>query len=176
MQDPYLNPDDLSNGHYPHLRKVGAEDPEFLDVVSWLEHKGAPPFTRFYVPKGLSLDGANAILPTEMHWESSGRETLKLDAALVFNFPHVALTELKRHFGFGDPNVLEMYPGPRQPVSFVTVSPIGESWPEQGSGVFRPASADHYEYGAVYVDPTGEYRKEKRHWAFVPYGVWVKAA
>jgi len=177
MSEAAFDPRDLSNGHYPHLRKVAVDDPEFLDIQNWLASKGAPRFSRFFVPKGLGLAGDNLILPTELHWAGASGEagdTLKLDAALVFNFPHVALVELKKVFGFGNPNVLEMYPGYRQPVEFVVKSPIGAAWPERGENAFRCSEADREPYGAVYQDATGRYVKEKRYWAFISFGVWVK--
>jgi hypothetical protein len=164
---------DLSNGFYPHLRKVGEADPEFQDVLSWLASKGAPRHTRLFAPRGVSTDGSPSLLPTQIEWKMNGFEAV-LDAALVFNFPHVALTELKQAFGFGNPNVLEYYPGLRQPVAYVWRTPVGEAWPQQGPNAYRPASGDRSEYGTEYVDQSGRFRKEKRHWMFVSYGVWVK--
>lgn len=179
MSEATYDPKDLSNGHYPHLRKVAIDDPEWADINNWLASKGAPPFTRLYVPKGLGREGDNLILPTEMWWEASGKETLKLDAALVFNFPHVALVELKKHFGFGNPNIVEMYPGLRKPVKFVEYSPIGARWPERdenGMAAYRPSELDDEPYGATWHDSTGTYRKERRGWAFISYPVWFRVA
>ena len=176
MSEATYDPRDLSNGHYPHLRKVAIDDPEFLDIQRWLVSKGAPAYSRLYVPKGLSVEGDNPILPTEMHWDKAydGAETLKLDAALVFNFPHVALVELKHAFHFGDPNILEMYPGLRKPVEYVAHSPIGVAWPEKGANAFRPSEFDHEAYGATYFDETGTYRKDRYGWAFISYPVWIR--
>jgi hypothetical protein len=172
-REAQYDPRDLANGYYPHLRKVGEADPEFQDVLAWLERKGAPRHSRLFATRGVSTDGSPSLLPTQIEWRSSGFET-HLDAALVFNFPHVALTELQRLFGFGNPNVLEFYPGLRQPVAYVWRSPVGEAWPQQGPNAYRPADGDRSEYGSEYVDQTGRYRKEKRHWMFVSYGVWLK--
>jgi hypothetical protein len=177
MSEAKYDPKDLANGYYPHLRKVAVDDPEFLDIQSWLVSKGAPRFSRYFVPQGVSWFNEKAILPTEMVWEGAKKEAnglLRLDAALVFNFPHVALVELKKAFGFGDPNVLEMYPGFRQPVQYVLRSPIGAPWPEKGENAYRPSEADREPYGAVYADPTGRYVKERHSWAFISYGVWIK--
>lgn len=183
MSEASYDPRDLSNGHYPHLRKVAIDDPEFLDIQRWLTSKGAPPYTRLFVPKGLGVAGDNLILPTEMHWDQRDRQewedgprdaTLKLDAALVFNFPHVALVELKHYFHFGNPNIVEMYPGLRKPVEFVVHSPIGVPWPEKGANAFRPSEFDKEAYGATYHDETGAYRKERFGWAFISYPVWIK--
>lgn len=174
MSEATYDPRDLANGHYPHLRKLAADDPEFLDIQRWLTSKGAPAYTRLYVPKGLGREGDNLILPTEMHWERNGAETLKLDAALVFNFPHVALVELKQAFGFGNPNVIEMYPGLRKHVEYVVHSPIGVPWPEKGENAFRPSEFDKEPYGATYFDESGHYRKERHGWAFISYPVWVR--
>lgn len=174
MSEATYDPRDLANGHYPHLRKLAADDPEFLDIQRWLSSKGAPAYTRLYVPKGLGREGDNLILPTEMHWERNGAETLKLDAALVFNFPHVALVELKQAFGFGNPNIIEMYPGLRKPVEYVVHSPIGVPWPEKGENAFRPSEFDQEPYGATYFDESGHYRKERHGWAFISYPVWVR--
>lgn len=173
MSQASYDPNDLSNGHYPHLRKVGINDPELVDILNWFRSKGIPPYTRLYVPKGLGREGDNLILPTEMHWERSGAETIKLDAALVFNFPHVALVELKHAFG-GNPNIIEMYPGLRKPVSYVRYSPIGVPWPEKGENAFRPSVFDTEPFGATYFDETGHYRKERHGWAFISYPVWVR--
>lgn len=177
MSEASYNPRDLSNGHYPHLRKVAIDDPEFLDIQRWLTSKGAPAFSRLFVPKGLGLEGDNLILPTEMHWDGAHTEldgVLKLDAALVFNFPHVALVELKHAFRFGDPNIVEMYPGWRKPVEYVAHSPVGVPWPEKGPNAFRPSAFDQEPYGATYFDEAGAYRKEKHGWAFISYPVWIK--
>lgn len=170
------DPKDLSNGHYPHLRKLAVDDPEFQDILNWFIEKGAPVYSRLYVPKGISIDGSNSVLPTEIHWDNTleGDSPLKLDAALVFNFPHVALVQLKHAFRFGNPNVTEMYPGLRKTVEYVTHSPIGVAWPEQGENAFRPSQFDKEAYGAIYFDETGSYRKEKRSWAFFSFPVWVK--
>lgn len=183
MSEATYDPRDLSNGHYPHLRKVAIDDPEWLDINRWLTSKGAPAYTRLFVPKGLAAPGDNPILPTEMWWEGSKTDSsgiLKLDAALVFNFPHVALVELKHAFAFGDPNVLEMYPGYRKPVQYVAQSPIGARWPERDSeagAAFRPSEFDQHNpmpYGTTWHDATGAYRKDRRGWAFVSYPVWVR--
>ncbi len=176
MSEANYDPRDLPNGHYPHLRKVAIDDPEFLDIQRWFSSKGAPAYSRLFVPKGLGVEGDNLILPTEMHWDKAygGAETLKLDAALVFNFPHVALVELKHAFGFGDPNIVEMYPGLRKPVEYVAHSPIGAPWPEKGANAFRPSEFDKEAYGAVYHDESGAYRKDRFGWAFISYPVWIK--
>jgi|RhiMetdeSRZDD1v2_1073273.scaffolds.fasta_scaffold152051_2 hypothetical protein len=174
MPEATYDPRDLSNGHYPHLRKVAIDDPEFLDIQRWFTSKGAPAYSRLYVPKGLGVEGDNLILPTEMHWNNQNGETLKLDAALVFNFPHVALVELKHAFHFGNPNILEMYPGLRKPVRYVAQSPIGAPWPERGPNAFRPSEFDKEPYGATYFDATGSYRKDRYGWAFISYPVWIK--
>lgn len=174
MSEATYDPKDLSNGHYPHLRKVAIDDPEWLDIHKWLRAKGAPAYTRLYVPKGLGQAGDNLILPTEVHYERGGDETLKLDAALVFNFPHVALVELKHAFGFGNPNQIEMYPGLRKPLKEVRYSPIGVPWPERGENAFRPSVFDTEPYGATYYDESGHYRKERWGWAFISYPVWVR--
>jgi len=174
MSEATFDPRDLSNGHYPHLRKVDIDDPEWGAVLEWLYSKGAPRFTRLFVPKGLGQAGDNLILPTELHWERAGAETLKLDAALVFNFPHVALVELKQAFGFGNPNIIEMYPGLRRPAEYVVRSPVGVPWPEKGENAFRPSEFDKEPFGAVYFDQSGHYRKERHGWAFISYPVWVR--
>ena len=176
MSEPAYNPQDLANGRYPHLRKLALDDPEFQDILNWFASKGAPPYSRLYVPKGLGLAGDNLLLPTEIHWDNtlSGDNPLKLDAALVFNFPHVSLVELKHAFRFGDPNIVEMYPGLRKPVEYVTRSPIGAPWPEQGGNAFRPSPFDKEPYGVSYFDETGSYRKEKRGWAFISYPIWIR--
>lgn len=167
-----LTPGDVANGRYPHLRKVGAGDQEFVDVVLWLKSHGAPCPSRLYVAKGLGLPGDTLSLPTEMHWRLSSGDWLKLDAALVFNFPHVALVELEQAFRFGNPNVVKMYEGPRKPVQFVDASPIGDPWPERCPECYRPSVADKLPYGAKFTDPTGTYEREKWGWAFVSYPVW----
>lgn len=176
MSEPTYNPQDLANGRYPHLRKLAIDDPEFHGILNWFASKGAPAYSRLYVPKGLGLAGDQLLLPTEIHWDNtlSGDNPLKLDAALVFNFPQVALVELKHAFRFGDPNILEMYPGLRKPVEYVTRSPIGVQWSEQGANAFRPSPFDQEPYGATYFDETGSYRKEKRGWAFISYPVWIR--
>ena len=171
---PAVDPQDVSNGFYPHLRKVGPEDPEFLDILSWLKAKGAPAKTRLEAQRAQTVDGPGRWLPAGIVFETTDGNILHLDAALVFNFPHVALVELKQFFRFGDPSVLELYPGPRQQVGYISVSPIGAAWPEQGDDCFRPADTDRFEYAAQYVDASGRYQKERRRWAFVSFGVWVK--
>lgn len=175
MSEQY-DPKDLSNGHYPHLRKVAIDDPEWLDINRWLTAKGAPPYTRLYVAKGLTWGNESGILPTEMHWKTDTDTPLKLDAALVFNFPHVALVELKRVFGFGDPNVLEMYPGVRKPAASIDQNPIGEPWPDR-PGEYRPSAYDQANplpYGTVWTDGRGSFVREKRGWAFISYPAWRK--
>jgi hypothetical protein len=171
---PSVDPRDISNGFYPHLRKVGPEDPEFLDILSWLKSKGAPAKTRVQARRAQTVDGPGQWLPAEIVFETESGSVLRLDAALVFNFPHVALVELKQIFRFGDPSILELYPGPRQPVGYLSVSPIGAAWPEQGEDCFRPTDADRFEVGAQYMDSTGRYQKERRRWVFVSFSVWVK--
>ena len=176
MPEATYDPRDLSNGHYPHLRKLAIDDPEFADILQWLDSKtgcGAP---TLYVPKGLAITGDNPILPTELHWKTEGDTPVKLDAALVFNFPHVALTELKVAFGKGNPNVLEFYPGLRKPVDFIFHSPIGAPWPEKGPNAFRPSEYDKEAYGTIYADSTGRYSKEREGWAFITFPVWRKVA
>jgi len=174
--NPSIDPHDVSNGFYPYLRKVGPEDTEFVDIVSWLKTKGAPAKTSLEAQRAQTVDGPGHWLPAEIVFEAENGAKLRLDAALVFNFPHVALVELKQFFAFGNPSVLEFYPGLRQPVGYVSVSPIGAAWPEQGANCYRPADTDRYEYGAEYVDSTGRYRKERRSWVFISFGVWVKEA
>ena len=174
MIDVY-NPKDLANGYYPHLRRLALNDPEWNDILSWFVSKGIPNYTKFYTPKGIDpVVNAVVMLPTEIHWEKSGAETLKLDAALVFNFPHVALVELKNYFGVGDPRVLEMYPGLRKPLVEVARNPIGAPWPERGPNAFRPSAEDNFEYGAVVTTPAGTFTKERRGWAFISFPVWVR--
>ena len=169
-----IDPHDVANGFYPHLRKVGPGDAEFLDVVSWLKSKGAPAKTSLDAQRAMTVNGPGKWMPAEIIFAGENGAVLRLDAALVFNFPHVALTELKQFFRFGDPTVLEWYPGIRQPVAYVAVSPIGAAWPEQGPDCYRPTDADRNDYGAEYTDATGRYRKERRSWVFVSFGVWVK--
>jgi hypothetical protein len=171
---PAIDPHDVANGFYPHLRKVGPEDAEFLDILSWLKSKGAPGNTVLQAQRAQTADGSpGRWMPAEIVFEANGAR-MRLDAALVFNFPHVALVELKQCFGFGNAAQLEFYPGPRQPVSFVPLSPIGAAWPEQGEDCYRPADADRFDYGAEYVDASGRYLKERRRWVFVSFGVWVE--
>lgn len=176
MADQSIDPNDISNGFYPHLRKVGPTNPEFLDVIAWLKSKGAPPNTDLKAERSMTVDGPGRWMPAQISWSMAdgSMRPLGLDAAMMFNFPHVALTDLQQYFGFGNPNVLTFYPGLRQPVSFITVSPIGTAWPEQGANCFRPADSDRSDYGAEFIDQTGRYRKEQRSWMFVSYGVWVK--
>jgi hypothetical protein len=169
-----IDPSDVSNGYYPHLRKVGPEDPEFLDIISWLKSKGAPAKTVLQAQRAQTVDGPGKWLPAEIAFETESGAVLRLDAALVFHFPHVALVELKQFFRFGDPARLELYPGPRQPVGYVSISPIGVEWPEQGERCYRPADSDRFDYGAEYVDRTGRYHRERRRWVFVSFAVWVK--
>ena len=172
--DVSIDPQDVSNGYYPHLRKVGPGDPEFLDVISWLKSKGAPRQTELYASRAQTVDGPGRWLPAQIRFHGENGMEISLDAALVFNFPHVALVELKQFFAFGNPNVLEFYPGIRQPVAYVITSPIGAPWPEEGANCFRPADSDRNDYGAEYIDTTGRYRKVRRSWVFVSYGVWIK--
>jgi hypothetical protein len=171
-----IDPKDISNGFYPYLRKVGPTDPEFLDVIEWLKSKGAPAATHLVPHWAPAINGPGGPLPTGIVWESLSGTSTELDAAMVFNFPHVALVELKHLFGFGDPNVLEFYPGPRKAVSYLEASPIGEAWPEQGQGAFRPAANDSFAYGDEFTDSTGRFRKERRQWAYLSYPVWLKVA
>jgi hypothetical protein len=174
-----INPTDLANGYYPHLRKVAVDDPEFLDIQKWLVSKGAPKGWRLDARRGTDPLRGDAILPTEMVWEGAPREAdgvLRLDAALVFNFPHVALVELKKAFGFGNPNVLEMYPGLRKPVQYVTRSPIGAHWPERGTDAYRPSPdnprAEGFAEGDVYEDATGRYKLTREWSLFARVPVW----
>jgi hypothetical protein len=171
---PSIDPKDISNGFYPHLRKVGPLDPEFLDIISWLQSKGAPRKTSLAADRSQTVDGPGRWMPAQITFESEEGNQLRLDAAMVFNFPHVALTDLEQFFRFGNPSVLEFYPGLRQTVSFITISPVGAAWPEQGENCFRPADSDRLEFGAEYIDQTGQYRKDRRTRMFVSYGVWVK--
>lgn len=182
MSEANFNPNDLSNGHYPHLRRLAVDDPEFLDIQFWLTAKGAPRFSRFFVPKGLGLGGDNLILPTEMWWEGAPGEAggaLKLDATLVFNFPHVALVELKKAFGFGDRNILEMYPGYRKPLPLVIPAVIGAHWPERGANAYRPHEAnpraEGFNPGDTYRDATGSYIFTRERSLFSSVPVWRKA-
>lgn len=171
-----FDPSDISNGFYPHLRKVGEADPEFLDVLGWLESKGAPGQLRLYADRGVSTDGSPSILPSQIEFTRGG-QAVSLDAALVFNFPHVALVDLKNAFGFGNPNVLDYYPGIRREVAFIKrPSPIGEHWPEKGANAYRPADFDTLPIGVTWVDSTGSYLKVERGWWVVKYGVWIKQA
>lgn len=172
--DGSINLTDISNGFYPHLRKVGVDNPEFLDVVAWLKSKGAPRKTTLMAQHTETPDGPGRWLPTQIVFDNENGPTLGLDAAMVFNFPHVALVDLKNFFGFGNPAVTELYPGIRQTVGYVQISPIGAAWPEQGENCYRPADSDRSDYGAEYIDQTGHYRKNRQSWAFISYGVWVK--
>jgi hypothetical protein len=171
--ESWIDPNDIANGFYPHLRKVGPDNPEFLDVLAWLTSRGAPAAAKIRAQRALTANGPGRWLPAELTYESA-QGSVVFDAALVFNFPHITLVELKNYFHFGDASVWETYPGPRHPAAYVTLSPIGAAWPEQGDNCFRPAPTDRYDYGAEYVDPTGRYRKERRMWAFFALGVWVK--
>jgi len=172
--DGSIDPNDISNGFYPHLRKVGPSNPEFLDVVSWLKSKGAPRKTSLVAKRAEALDISGRWMPTEIVFAADNGTVLGLDAAMVFNFPHVALVDLKVFFGFGNPSLTELYPGIRQTVGYVQISPIGAAWPEQGENCYRPADSDRSEYGTEYIDQTGHYRKDRHSWAFISYGVWVK--
>lgn len=113
MHEQLPDPKDLSNGHYPHLPKVAIDDPRLIGILVWLLSKGIPPLTRFYTPKSVGPHVPARFMPTEIHWERPHAETVKVDAVLMYNFPHITLVELKQAFGIGNPNILEMYPGPQ---------------------------------------------------------------
>ena len=187
---PKVNEADLGNGYYPHLRKVGAADPEFLDVLAWLRSNGIPWHVRIFTPKGTDPAGFVTLMPDEIHWtkgdagDTAGRPDLPekgikiLEAALVFNFPHVALEELLEFYGLPKNTTHQMYPGPRKAVATIDQSPIGEAWPDR-PGDFRPSAYDQANplpYGTVWTDGTGSYVREKRGWAFVGYAAWKKVA
>ncbi len=177
---------DLSNGYYPHLRTVGPDDPEFLDVLKWIYSKGIPPYTRLFTPKGLDPHGFKSDMPVEIHWtkgdvgDTTGRPDVAgikiLEAAMVFNFPHIALEELLVFYGLPKHTTHQMYPGPRKPVAVIDQNPIGEPWPDR-PGDFRPSAFDQQNplpYGTVWTYGGASYRKEKGGWAFISYTYWRK--
>ncbi len=166
---------DVANGYYPQLTKVDLNSPEFLSVVEWLVSKGAP-VPKASVIAAINPGGAGHLMPTNLVFSNAAGSSLESDAALVFNFPHVTLVELKNAFGFGDSKVLEFYPG-RQATNVpapVVASPIGVAWPEQGPNAFRPSADDHFPIGATYSDASGTYFKDFYQWVFVTCPVWRK--
>lgn len=170
-----IDPKDISNGFYPHLRRVGPDDPEFLDIVQWLIDQGAPATWALAATLADGPGQGNRWLPANIVWTGANGGILKTDALMTFNFPHVTLTDLQQFFQFGDPRILEFYPGPRTVPSFVQVNPVGVEWPENGSGAYRPSDADNeasFPYGALYSDATGTYRKQKRGFFIFPYAIW----
>lgn len=188
MSEAQYDPKDLSNGHYPHLRRVSEDDPEWKDIHQWFASFGIPRYARLVAPKGLAAPGDNPIMPTNIQWTRHGApadgtqdvgDVKNLDAAMVFNFPHIALEELLEFYGKPKHATAQMYPGIRKPVKFVEYSPIGARWPERdeaGAEAYRPSQLDSEPYGAAWTDATGTYRKERRGWAFISYPVWVKVA
>lgn len=173
-----VNFKDLANGYYPHLRKLAADDPEWVDILAWFSSKGIPAYTQFATPRGIDpVKNLVVALPTEIHWNKPGAETLKLDAALVFNFPHVALVELKNYFSVGNPAAIEMYPGLRKPIVELPQNPIGAPWPEKGPNAFRPSDSDQRNPLPYYSEVSvggDRFIKERHGWVFVTYPIWVR--
>lgn len=188
MQETQYNPNDLANGYYPHLRKVSVTDPEWVGIHEWFATFGIPRYARLVAPKGIAAPGDNPTMPTVIQWTRNGApadgtqdvgDVKTLDAALVFNFPHIALEELLEFYGKPKHATHQFYPGKRKAVVYAEYSPIGLRWPERdenGQQAFRPSVLDGLEYGAVWTDATGTYRKERRGWAFISYPVWFKVA
>lgn len=165
---------DLSNGFYPYLRKFGMDDPEFLDILSWLQSKGAP---AFLLNVYANMQGQK--MPTQIIWDDGKGKALEMDAAIVYNFPHVALVDLKAYFEFGNPMITELYAGYRAPAKFVSVPVMGAAWPEEsearGVPCFHTVPHDGLNDGATYIDSKGSYLKVGRKFAFFTIeSVWVK--
>lgn len=188
MAEAVYNPNDLANGYYPHLRKVSVNDPEWAGIHEWFASFGIPKYARLVAPKGIAAPGDNPTMPTNVQWTRNGApaegtqdvgDVKNLDAAMVFNFPHIALVELIEFYGKPAPRVVPMYPGPRKRIAYVEYSPIGQRWPERdenGQTAFRPSVLDNEPYGATWTDASGVYRKERKGWAFISYPVWFKVA
>jgi hypothetical protein len=178
MSAEVLNPNDLANGYYNNISKVNVA--RVYEVYSWMKGHcpSLPPF-KFVTPKGIDpLVNAVKPLPTEMHFPaiSEADNTLKLDAAMVGTYPHVALVEVKNTYKCGDPNVLVYMPSKSPANNEVFVSPVGEAWPEKGLNAYKPKPNDFSAYGSSYTDCSGVYEKQRRWNVFIPYGVWVKIA
>ncbi len=173
-----IDPRDVGNGYYPYLRRVGPTDLEFLDIIAWLQLRGAPKDVtlvadndgwtgkplparvRFSIagsPDALKnnvLDGSNSLIYNE-------------DALQMYNFPDNTLIGLKVFFKFGDPSVREFYPGLRQTVGYVVVDPIGIEWPsENGFHGSRVDNMNTFPEGAKFTRADGTYEKIGRRFAF----------
>lgn len=188
-----IDPNDLGNGWYNHIRHVGPDDPEFLNILGWLILKGAPKDVILIAEPVNNPSDPNRFGPASLRFsepaavqalknEDSARKTYDLDASQAFNYPRTALIGLKVFFGFGNPNLLEDYPGIRQPLQYVEASPLGFPWPEQSTIYGRPAfhgsgvdNINKYPEDSVYTDSSGSYKKIQRKWAFFnAEPVWVK--
>lgn len=169
-----VDPKDLANGYYPHLPRVSEDD--LYNVLDWFVSLGIPDDNGLWTAKGTDpVTNEVKYLPTEIQWTKEGADDLFLDAALVFNFPHVARVELLGYFGLPGTSITVLYPGPRKTVQFVEFNPIGTKWPEQGTDAFRPAPGDQSPYGTIFTNSYGErFVKEKRNFAFISYGVWFR--
>jgi len=161
---------DLANGYYIHLPPVSLDQLE--KVLGWFDALGIPEETGYWTGKGTDPSlNEEKYLPTEVQWSKDGFEDLFLDAALVYNFPHVARVELLNYFGFPGADVLVMYPGVRDTIMFTDVDPIGEWWPEQNG--YKPAKGDTLPEGSVFTKYGMQYQKIGRQVAFYRYQVWI---
>ncbi len=179
-----LDPNDVGNGFYVNLPRVGLNDPALADVMLWLESQGAPRPVAVYVD---IMAGGNGQLGSSVIYSKSGPAFFLYqtkdgvlyghDVLLTFNFPHVTLTELENEFKFGTPNVFKPYPGPRKTLVVVEVNPIGVAWPDNCPVCFRPSDADRdgrFKEGDKYTDATGTYVRFQEGFAFFSHPVWRK--
>jgi hypothetical protein len=162
------NPGDVANGYYPGIQKIGLDDPNFIKVIEWLQQRIGFKEVKVIVPQAQTITGPGKPLPTNLVFCGvNGFESDQHDAAQVFNFPHIVLTELKNTFNVGDPRVTEFYPGPlfaanTQPAGepdsltpwtpdMFESSPVGEPFAVMGEGYFFPVIGDKSPLGSTYA-------------------------
>lgn len=170
------NPGDVANGFYPNIPKVGADDPDFIDIVQWLVAQSGGRLS----PVLNVVQDQGRKMPTMVLWVDVATKTqLDSDAAQMFSFPHDTLNDLQKFFSFGNPMVATYYPGYRKPVAFVTVPVLGAPWPEEaevrGVPCFHSLQNDNLPDGSTYSDGRWSYMKAGRKFAFFTIeSVWVK--
>lgn len=183
MSIPFLpgslspNKGDLANGFYPNIMKVDVDDPEFIDVVRWLEEQSGGKVSAVLNVR----QEQGRKMPTEIIWVDPITKTeIESDAAMTFSFPHDTLNDLQKAFGFGDSSRTTYYPGLRKPaVSIALPSPIGVQYfkgdaDNEYTAIPNADSDVLYPVGTIYSDGTGRYRKEKRRDWFRQVTIWVK--
>lgn len=186
---PKVNEADLGNGFYKQLSTPVALDDGYRDKLRWLGSQCSrlPTLIQLIAQSSdgdvTDSNGLTADLPTVIQFGSI-ESGLRLEAALVGLFPHIARVELINHFGGGNPGDTVMYTPPPPPQPDGQPSPIGARWPERdatvGGVAYRPAldnpMAKPFKEGDVYSDATGNYRLTHIWVPFVYAAVWVKVS